>query len=873
VKRPPWLLRRLLELVVPEGPAREGLAGDLVELYAERIERQGWLGATWWYAVQVTSAAVHYLPGRVATAVRPRPVRGEASGAALSTDLRQAVRAIRRGGGTVRLTMVCLAVGIGLSAAAFSVVESVLLRPLPFEGGDRLTLLSVSDEARGLESAPMTWAELAAARGVPAVAGAEAYAQRSFTVRGPDRAERVAGATVTPGLFALLGVEPLLGRGFLPGEGAEAGFEDVVVIGEGLWRRQFGGSSDALGRTLTLNDRALEVVGVLPASVRFPSDQEVWLPLGTRDPADAVRRYLNVVARLAPGASVAAAGEQLEPLAARIGPTGLEAGERVITARSLRDAFVPASARRFLPLLLAGVGLLLLVACANVANLLLARSLDRDRELALRSALGASRWALGWQLVLEVALMAGAAAAVGLGIAWLWLRLLRARLPDELPYWVDPGLSPEVGVFVLGATAAAALLSVAAPAVRLIREPPGDALRTRHGRGPGFRRLRASLVAGEVALSLVLLVGAGLLVRSFVELTTEDIGFDDDRVASFRLVLAGDAYDDPAARLRYYDEVVRRVAGLPEIAAAAATTAIPAADAGPSRDVSAVGSEGGAVAASLVGSSAELFGMLGVSLVAGRGWTAGEAVDTAAAVAIVGEALARRLWPDGDALDREIEVERLGRLRVVGVAEDLQYQAPMTASPLSRLQLHVPLARTPWRGMAILVVTRATPRVDAIRRAAAAADPQQAPFDFRTLPARRGESSGAQRLFASVFAELGAVALLLALAGVYGTVGYDVRRRERELGVRMALGATGGGLLRRVLLRTGALAALGVLAGLLGVAGGGRLLRGLLYGVDALDPLVLAAVSAALLGTTILAALVPAIRAARVQPLDVLRSD
>lgn len=789
-------------------------------------------------------------------------------------ELLNAARALWRGPASVRLALLCLAVGIGMNAAAFSVVDAVLLSPLPFAEGERLVTLSVEDAARGVTAGPLSWAELNAARSVDAVDAAEAYVQRSFTVRGPERAERVSGAGVTPGLFPLLGVDPIVGRSFGPREGAEPGFEQALLIGEGFWRRHFGGDPGVVGRTLEVNDRAIEIVGVMPAGLHFPSDQQVWLPLGTDDQADARRRYLSVIGRLAPGATLDGARAQLLPLAGRLEATELAAGSRVVRPRSLRDAFVPPAARRFLPLMLAGVGLLLLVACANVANLLLTRSLDRDREMAVRAALGASRSRLGRQLLAETGLLSGAGALLGLGIAWSWLWAIEARLPDDLPYWVEPGLSGRATFFVLGVTVLAALLSGAVPLVRLFRSRPALRLRSRAGADRDPATLRGALVAGEIALCLVLLVGAGLLARSFIALTSEDIGFPDEGVASFRLVLAGDAYDFPERRLRFYDEVTRRVAELPDVVAAVATTAIPAEDGGPSLDVAPAGAPGRPVAATLVGSSAGFFDALGIPLLAGRSWTAGEAGDTAASVAVLGESLAARLWPAGDATTREIEVEGMGRLRVIGVASDLRYETVGSASPVAGLQLHLPIGRTPGRGMAILAVTRTeTAPVEAFRREVNAADPAQAPFDIRTLPARRGDSSAVQRLFASLFAEFGLMALVLALAGVYGTMAYDVRRRHHELGVRMALGATAGRIMRRVLLRSVAMTTLGIGAGMVGVAVGNRFLRGLLYGVDEYDPAVLGSVAAALLVTAVLAALLPARRATRIQPVDVLRSE
>ena len=783
------------------------------------------------------------------------------------------VRTVLRGPGILRLALVCLALGIGMNAAAFSVVEAVLLSPLPFAGGERLVTLATSDEERGIVGDALTWAELGAARDAAAIDRAEGFYERNVTVRGPERAERLSGAVVTPGLFPLLGLTPRAGRLFGPGEGAEAGFEQVVIIGEGLWRRQFGGDPGIIGRSLVLNDRPVEIIGVMPAAVRFPDDQELWLPLGADDETDAERRFISVVARLGPDVTLSQARSELLPLAARVRPPGPEVrAPRVIGVEPLRHAFVPEAARRFLPLMMAGVAGLLLVACANVANLLLTRSLDRDREMAVRAALGASRSRLAGQVLSETAGLAGTGAVLGLAVAWLWLQSIGARLPQDLPYWVEPRLTFRAGAFVVLITALATILSSLLPLLRLIRGDQGARLRARGGSERSMLAVRGGLVAGEIALTLVLLVGAGLLVSSFVAITTADLGFEDERIISFRTVLAGDAYDAPGQRLGFYERMTGRIAELPEVTAAVATTAIPPAGAGPLRAVSIPGAGDAAVAASVIGSSAGFFEALRIPVVAGRAWSAGEAGDTGAAVAVVGERLARRLWPGESALDREIEVERLGRLRVIGVAADVSYHGPGEPSSVTGLQLHVPIARLPSRAMAVLATTRPGAEPAArIRQAVASVDPTQAIYDLKTLPALRAEISGPQRLFASLFTEFGLLSLILAMAGVYGTLAYDVRRRQKEIAIRSALGATRGRLLRMVISRGAAMAAVGIAIGLAAVAATVRSLQGLLVGVAPYDPRVLSAVTAVLAIAAFSAAVFPALRATRIRPGEALR--
>lgn len=800
----------------------------------------------------------------------------------LAADLRYALRTLRRSPGFALTAVACLALGIGANTAIFSMVNAILLRPFPFAGGERLVSLYATAQDGAVYGLSMDdLAELRAdGRSFGAVAG---MSGRSFTLTDGDQAERVQGAAVTPELFPMLGVRPQLGRLFRADEAQPAGFEPTVLLSDGLWRHRYAADPSIVGRTIRLNDRALVVAGVMPPGFRFPETEQLWVPLGAAPGEERDQRYVVGLARVKPGVSVEQAAREAAAIAARRGSrypdTHAGWGLRVL---GFREDHVDGDARTLFYVMMGAVLFVLLIACANVANLMLARGADRAREMALRTALGAARGVLVRQLLAESALIALAGGAAGVLLATWWTRAVLAAIPEELPYWIRIEVDGSVLAYTLLVSLATALVFGLIPALRASRPDLQGALQQggRAGSGPRGNRLRGALIAGELSLSVILLAGAGLMIRSFLEVQRADAGFPTERVLSLRVHLPGDRYDDPATRVAFAQQLEERLAALPGVAGAGVTTSLPTDDGG--RPVS-VSAEGAAVPdsgvhATGVASTSGLFGALGVPLVAGRALTAQEAADTAQSSVIVGSALAARLWPGRSAVGRRIRVGQGQDVRwstVVGVARPLQYEEFGEETPRSLLQLHLPYAATPGRQGVVLVRTSGDPAAlsAAVRRVIREIDPHAAPFDLMTMRQVRDLTTWPTRVFGGVFGMFAIIALVLAATGIYGVTSYSVAQRSREMGVRMALGARGGDVLALVVGGVARLAAAGVVVGLLGALGLTRLMSSMLYGVSATDAATLLGAPLVLAAIALLAAYLPARRATRVDPIVALRSE
>ena len=803
----------------------------------------------------------------------------------LLTDLRSALRALRGSLPITLLALVCLALGIGSNTAMFSIANAVVFRPLPFVEPDRLVAVHGVSVERDVDEGGLPYADLQSLRATRAFAAVEGLDDRTFVLTGGEITENIAGAVVTPGLFEMLGVRPRVGRAFRADDAAPSGFEQVALISDDLWRRRFGADPGVVGRTLHLNGREIAVAGVMPPDFRFPENEHVWLPLGSADTQDRVGRYIRVMARLTPGVDGTAAQERVADTTDRLAALhpATHAGWTA-RVRPLREDFVDRDGQRLMLVLLGSVGFVLLIACANVANLLLARGSARRRELAVRAALGASRGRIVRQLLAESMAVAAVAGVVGLLIAMWWTDALIRMIPEELDYWIRIEVDPVVLAFAIGLSAVTALLFGTYPALHASRTDFGVALSggTRAGGDTHAGRVRSVLIVAEVALSLVLLVGASLMIQSFLRLQAADPGFAEEPILSFRLTLAGDHYDPAAAKALFHHSAAERLAALPGVAAAASTTAIPADDGGAHIALRAGGSdrsEARALIASRFAATAGFFDALGLELVSGRAFTQAEVLDTVAAVAIVNERLAARLWPDGDPVGRVLVVgddDDGVRLTVVGVAPDLVYEEFGEETMSSRLQLHVPYGAVQVRQTAFLVrATDGDPAglVPRIRRELRAMDPSLALFDAATLVERRRLTTWEQRVFGQLFGTFGAIALVLAVTGVYGVMAYAVVRRRREIGVRMAIGARPSEILAMVVGNGLRLAGAGIAIGVIAALAMARVLTGALFDVAPTDPATFAVVAGAL-GTAALAACaLPARRAASVSPVEALREE
>ena len=803
----------------------------------------------------------------------------------LLLDLRYALRSLGRSRGFAAAAVVCLALGIGVNTAVFSIVNTLLIRPPPFADGDQVVRLYSQAPRQGWEQDAFSTGELAEIRERSrTLAGVAGAGQQGFNLAGGGEPVRLQGSPVTHDLFPLLGVRPALGRGFLPEED-RPGAEPVVILGHEVWRSQFGGRADVVGSKAVVNGIPTTVVGVMPRGFRFPVKADLWVP-ARPDPADALDArwsWMVAVARLRPGATAEQAGADLARIARELGAEhpATHAGWR-FGARTYGSAYVRGERGTMLGLMLGAVGFVLLIACANVANMLLARGAARRREIAVRAALGAARRRIVRQLLTESVLIALAGGAAGVLVGTWWLHWLVSTLGVEVPYWMTFELDGRVLAYTAALSVATGLLFGVLPALRTSRPDLTNSLADgAAGATAGLRRnrLRGTLVACEIALALVLLAGSALSIRSFLAAARTDPGVDAGRILTARTSVTGERYDAVAARAAFFRGLAGRVRAIPGVRGAALTTALPAGDVGAGTTVAAEGAaDADGVGARWIAVTPGYWEAMGRPLLAGRNFTEREAADSAAEVAIVSAELAQRLWPGRDPLGRRIRVEVEGAtpwLTVVGVAPTLAYAQPGDDGERERRQVHLPYARAGWRLMTLAVRSAGDPAALAapVRREVRALDPSLPLFTVHTLSDYRASTLWLERAAGQAFASLALLALLLAALGVYGVMAYAVGQRTREIGIRMALGARAPDVVGMVVREGAMLAAAGIGVGLLGALGVSRLMRSTLYGVGPGDPVAFLAVPLLLAAVAVAASWIPARRAARVDPMTALRTD
>ena len=803
-------------------------------------------------------------------------------------DLRFAVRSLLRARTFSLAAILTLAIGISATTIVYAVVDALLLRPLPF--GDRshrlVTLHSTHPtQATDWDDSELSYPDLLDVREASqTLEGIEGVIGRNLSLAGDRESERVAGASVTPGLFGMLGVEPELGRGFAEADAAEPGFETVAIISHGVWQRLFGGDPSVVGRAMPVNGRALAVIGVMPAGFGFPERHDVWLPYRADRADGRARRGVTAVALLAPGRTLTEARQELASIAGRLAER-YPATNRAwgIHALALRDLFVNDATRGGLSAMLAAVALVLLAGCANVASLLIARGIGRARELTVRSALGAGRARLVRLLIAESVVLTGVGAAIALLAAAWGIDALVASMPEPAPYWAEVRLDARVILFATAATLVTAIASGLLPAVRMSRVnvSAGHLHGGRAGAGPSQRRLQALLVSAQVALSLALLIGASLLARSSMALQHADIGIETDRLLSGRFYVAGDAYDEPSARAAVIDRLTARLAELPGAAAAGATGAIPGDDGG--AGIRLLPDGGGVepdeqVGAQLVPASATLFDALGLTLLDGRTFTPEESRDPATRAVLVSARLAQRFWPGESAVGRRLRVVHPSETadhRIVGVVPDMTYEELGEESEQSRLVVYVPMVQAGWRTLALMVRTDGDPAAlaPALRRVVREVDPAFATYDVLTMSRRRAVTTWGERFIGRTFALFSLTALALACIGVYGLTAHAAAQRRTEIGVRLAIGAQPADIVRLLLRRGVLLALLGLAAGLPLAIAAARMVAGLLFRVSPWDAQVWTLLPLLLVAAVLLASFVPARRASRLNPLDALRAE
>jgi putative ABC transport system permease protein len=798
----------------------------------------------------------------------------------LIQDFRIAFRGLARRPGFTLGVVLTLALGIGANSAIFSIVYGVLLRPFPYERVDRLVRVWQSLPDQGVDKAPISpltfldWHDQSGA--FEAIA---CFTPSYSTLTGGDEPQEVQSVRVSADLFRLLGKAPALGRGFLPGEDQPSA-APVVVLGDELWRTRFDARPDVVGSSVMLSGTSYRVVGVMPPDFDF-ADGQLWVPL-VFSPAELLSRgraYLDVVARLKDGVSLEQARANLTTLmqgAAQDLPASVRRPETVLVP--LYEEVV-GDIRPTLLVLMGAVGFVLLITCANVGNLLLARTADRQGEIAVRAALGASRGRLFRQTLSESLLLAVLGGLCGLLLSyWLtqWLVLLK---PPQLPRLNDVRLDLPVLVFTLGISVFAGLLFGWGPALQTSRSQVHEILKQGGGATGGarstLRRLRSPLAVVEVALALVLLIGAGLLVRSFQRLQAVNPGFDPRNVLTASLALPRNEYPGRPEQLAFADQLLERLQALPGAQAAAISTSLPLGRVDSRRSYVVEGQDNSAESSPMAvvdAVSPQFFRAMGIPVLQGRGI---EETDRPPAppVAVVDETLAKQWFPRGDAIGKRLMVPGVSSefRTIVGVVHAVKrYGLDADSMP----QIYVPHQDAPNVWMSIVVRTGSDPKSlpTALRQAVWGLD-RNLPVEVKTLDFALAESLAQPRFNTRLIGVLGALAMVLAVVGIYAVMAYSVVHRRHEIGIRMALGGQKGTVLNLVMRDALKLTSVGLLLGLVTAYAVTRLMSSLLFGIDPADPSTFAGLALLLGGVALLASYLPARRAAQVDPVIALKSE
>jgi predicted permease len=800
-------------------------------------------------------------------------------------DLRYGARMLVRQPGFTLAAIAVIALGIGANTAIFSVVNTVMLRPLPYQNPDELVMVWETSPKLGFPHNDVAPANFIDWRDENRVfTHIAAFGGTSVSLTGRGEPERIEGQRVSASLFPLLGVAPALGRVFSAEEdGPEA--ESVIVLSHGLWQRRFGSDAGIIGQTLTLNYRPYTVVGVMPAHFRFPGrEQEFWVPMAF-EPEEAAGRgdhYLSVVARLRPGVTAREAQAEMDAIAARLEQQYPQTNtDQGIALVPLHEEFA-GNIRRPLLILLGVVGFVLLIACANVTNLLLARATARQKEMTIRAALGATRLRLTRQLLTESLLLAVAGGAIGTLLAVWGIDLIEAIVPENLAQARGIVMDGRVLAFSVAVSLVTGVVFGLLPALQVARLNLTDSLKEGGQGGERRGRLRAALVIAEVALALVLLVGAGLMIRSFYSLTRVDPGFQSDNLLTMRMHLSGEKYGDPVKRRAFYEQMLRRIESTPGVESAGVITQLPLTTQG-MQFVFSMEGQPPLPAASLPMAvfrviSQDYFRAMGIPLLRGRSFTPQDGAG-AQAVVVINRTMAERFWPGEEALGRRFKIGPSDGqnpwLVVVGVVGDVRQSNLDQELKPEMYVSHQQDTRFFAMPRDLAVRTKGEPfsMVASLRGEIWKLDEDLPLFRVQTMDQILLLSVAAQRFNMLLLAAFAGLALTLAAIGIYGVISYATARRTREIGVRMALGASSSDVLRMVMGQGLRLIIIGVIAGLVGAYGLTQVMSSLLFEVSATDPATFAAVAVLLIAVSLLACYIPARRATRVDPMVALRYE
>ncbi len=888
---PPRLAERLLERALAATPYRDDILGDLRESYDAIAADTSPARADVWYRREAARLILRYGWRSVLTETRGRDRRHSGGGHAMDRlflDVRFALRALLKAPTTTVAIVLTLALAIGANAAVFGIVDALLLRPYAMPDVDRIVMPVTTSPHWGAMAGHretvspadfLDWRRRLAGGTIEQLAAIEWW---NANLVGRDEAERVPGFFVSAAFFDALDARPALGRLFREEEEIPAESKRVI-LSDGLWKRRFGGDPAIVGRPILIDAEQWTVVGVMPAGFDFPMRSQLWAPLAFNDRTARERGFhsLTVIGRLAPGRSLDEARAQMRAINQRLAgehpDTNRELGVEVYTlSQGMGDPGVPS----VLALWQAAAMFVLLIACANIANLLLARAAEREREIGIRLALGSSRSRIVRESFVETILLVLASVPLAIAAAWAELRLMHSLMPARIARfvagWDRLGIDAWTIAATLACAAAAALAFGVLPAWQMARRGVADALRSdgRGGTGPGRQRVRRALVVAEISLVLPLLVAGMMSVSALTQFHTSWQGYDPTGVLTLRVALTGPRYGDPEARRRFAATAIDRLAAIAGSRGVAAANVLPAIDTNARRIIEIAGQPAvdpqNRPRVDFRAASAQYFEVLGMPLLAGRPFRDS---DQAASepVAIVSAAMAQRFWPDGRAIDQRVRVADGRWLRVVGICGDVVHDWFEGRVPT----LYVPLAQEPPESLAFAVRTAGNPSASVAdaRLAIARADPMQPAYDVMPMRQVLSDRTISLQYIAGVMGAFAGLALLLALFGLYAVMTFLVAQRVREIGVRLALGATGRDVVRMTLTQAARLTLAGVAIGTLLAIALARAMESGLLGIVSSDVRTTGILAAALGVTALVASYLPARRAAQVNPIDALRAE
>jgi predicted permease len=812
----------------------------------------------------------------------------------LLQDVRYALRQLRKSPGFAAVAVITLALGIGANTAIFSVVNAVLVRPLGFREADRLVRIWHVPPAKsfpGLTTFSVSAANYLDWEGQNHVFDRMAiYDYRGFTLTGGDKPEQVDAVGVSSGFFATLGVQPMLGRVLSPEED-QPGLSHVVVLSHRLWQEHFGANPDIVGHNINLDGQGYLVAGVMPASFRFPDVAQIWTPMAWTDKERAVRgeHHYGVIARLKPGVQLTQAQAEMNTISSRLEQLypADDKGWGAVVFRLHED--LVSDVRPALLVLLGAVTFVLLIACVNVANLTLAKTFSRQKEIAIRTALGASSARVLRQVLTEAVLLALVGGALGLICAHFGVLLIVAFLADKLPRSIEVGLDRQVLAFAAVISVATGILAGLLPALRLTRSNTNEALKQGLGRtdaDSSGHSTRSTLVVLEVALSLVLLIGAGLMIRSFRRLLAVSPGFDPHHVLTMTAAVSRAKFPSPAQQVRFFERALERVRALPGVESAGVTDDLPLSENGSHQPIAIEGrpvvpmAEQPEVDVRLI--SPGYMNALRIPILRGRDFGDSDVAGRPAAV-LISESMARQFWPGEDPLGKRLTLNFFPDTirEVVGIVGDIKLDSldqtrpgPTLYFPLDQLSV---AAMGGWNSFPLSFVVRstgdATGIVSPVSNAVHELDPEIPLRDILPMDDLVTSSVSSQRFNMLLLGSFAGLALLLAAVGIYSVLSYSVKRSMREIGIRLALGARLGDVLRMVVYEGMKPTLLGVAIGTAGALVLGRVLSRLIFEVRPTDPVTFLAVAALVAAIALLASIVPAYRATKVDPMVALRYE